>query len=120
MTETVKIICENTGKSLYVEMGTALGDVIHMIALRNPNPFLAAYVNNEVRELGFRIFDPVSVRFIDITHFEGMRVYERTLFFTMHKAVLDLFPDKRLIIKYSISRGFYAEIDGLHAIIVYV
>ena len=113
MTETVKIICENTGKSLYVEMGTALGDVIRMVALRNPHPFLAAYVNNEVRELGYRIFDPVSVCFIDITHFEGMRVYERTLFFTMHKAVFDLFPENRLMIKYSVSRGFYAEIDGM-------
>jgi uridine kinase len=113
MTETVKIICENNGKSLFVEMGTALSDVIRMVALRNPNPFLAAYVNNEVRELGYRIFDPVSVRFIDITHFEGMRVYERTLFFILHKAVFDLFPNKRLIVKYSVSRGFYAEIEGM-------
>ena len=110
MTGTVKIVCENTGKTLFVEMGTALGDVIRMISLKNPNPFLAAYVNNEVKELGYRIFDPVSVRFIDITHFEGMRVYERTLIFVLQKAVTDLYPDKRLMIKYSVAKGLYAEI----------
>jgi uridine kinase len=113
MTGTVKIICENNGKSLFVEMGTALSDVIRMIALQNPHPFLAAYVNNEVKELGYRIFDPVSVRFIDITHFEGVRVYERTLIFIMQKAVTDLFPGKRLNIKYSVARGIYAEIIGM-------
>ena len=113
MTGTVKIVCENTGKSLSVEMGTSLGEVIRMVALQNPHPFLAAYVNNEVRELGYRIFDPVSVRFIDITHFEGMRVYERTLIFIMQKAVTDLFPGKRLNVKYSVARGIYAEIVGM-------
>lgn len=93
-------------------MGTSLADVIRMISLQNPNPFLAAYVNNEVRELGYRIFDPVSVRFIDITHFEGMRVYERTLIFIMQKAVADLYPGKQLNVKYSVAKGFYAEILG--------
>ena len=112
MIGTVKIICENTGKPLYVEMGTSLADVIKMISLQNPNPFLAAYVNNEVRELGYRIFDPVSVRFIDITHFEGMRVYERTLIFTLQKAVTDLYPGRQLYVKYSVAKGFYAEILG--------
>ena len=115
MTGTVKIICENTGKPLYVEMGASLSDVIKMIALQNPNPFLAAYVNNDVKELGYRIFDPVSVRFIDITHFEGMRVYERTLIFIMQKAVLDLYPDKQFTVKYSVAKGFYAEIVGMAA-----
>ena len=113
MIGTVKIICENTGKPLFVEMGTSLGDVIKMISLQNPNPFLAAYVNNEVKELGYRIFDPVSVRFIDITHFEGTRVYERTLIFIMQKAVTDLYPGKQLNVKYSVAKGLYAEIIGM-------
>jgi uridine kinase len=112
MNDTVKIVCENTGRSLFVEMGTSLDEVIQMISLKNKLPFLAAYVNNEVKELGYRIFDPVSVRFIDITHFEGMRVYERTLVFILHKATTDLYPERRLLVKYSVAKGFYAELDG--------
>jgi len=111
MSETVKIICENTGKSLYVEMGTSLVDVLNMLTLKNEHPFLAAYVNNVIRELGYRVFAPLSVRFIDVTHFEGMRVYQRTLFFILHKAVIDTFPDKHLKIKHSVAKGFYCELD---------
>ncbi len=113
MADTIKIICENTGKKLSVEMGASLLEVLKMVAIQNPHPFLAAYVNNEVRELNYRIFSPVSIRFIDITHFEGMRVYQRTLFFILHKAVADLYPGGRLQIKHSVAKGFYCEIDGM-------
>lgn len=52
------------------------------------------------------------MQFIDITHFEGSRVYQRTLFMVLHKAVADLFPDCRLSVKHSVSKGFYCEIIG--------
>lgn len=111
MAETIKIICENNNKSLYVEMGTPIADVINMVAVKSSQPFLAAYVNNKIRELSYRVFSPVSVRFIDITHFEGMRVYQRTLFFILHKAVTDSLPEKRLKIRHSVAKGFYCELD---------
>jgi uridine kinase len=56
------------------------------------------------------------VRFIDITHFEGNRVYERTLFFVLNKAVYDLWPERKFYIKHSVSRGFYSEISGCEAV----
>lgn len=112
MTPLVKIICENNGSELSVNMGTALGDVIDMLALKNQHPFLAAYVNNRIKELNYKIYKPISVRFIDITHFEGTRVYQRTLFFIMHKAVHDIYPDAEFSIRHSVSKGFYCEIDG--------
>ncbi len=111
--DTVKVICENTGKSLFVEMGKNLQDVLNMLSLNNSQPFLAAYVNNTLWELGYRVFSPVSIRFIDITHFEGMRVYQRTLFFVLNKAVVDLFPGHALKIKHSVAKGFYCEIEGM-------
>ncbi len=114
MTENVvKVICENTGAQVYVNMGVSLQEVAGMLALQNRWPFLAAFVNNKLKELDWRIYDPVSVRFIDITHYEGVRVYQRTLFFTMNKAVHDIFPDNRFRIKHSVSKGFYCEIDGI-------
>ncbi len=110
--ETIKILCENTNTSFFVKMGTSLSDLLNILSLKNPNPYLAAYVNNSLKELTYRIFEPLTVRFIDITHFEGQRVYQRTLFFIMQKAVYDLYPDRKLSIRHSIARGFYAEIEG--------
>ena len=73
MMPVVKIICENNGAELSVNMGTSLYEVTNILALRNPQPFLAAYVNNRIKELDYKIYKPVSVRFIDITHYEGYR-----------------------------------------------
>ncbi len=111
--QVVKVICENNGVHLFVNMGVSLSEIAVMLALPGENPFLAAYVNNTLKELHYKVYGPVSVRFIDITHYEGMRVYQRTLFFTVSKAVHDLFPGRRLRIKHSVSKGFYCEIDGM-------
>ena len=106
----IDIVCENSDATLTVEWGTTLRDVVNML------PKLAAYVNNSIKELDYRVYRPVSVRFIDVTHFEGTRVYQRTLFFTLQKAVHDLFPDKRFSIPHSVSKGFYCEIEGMDRI----
>ncbi len=115
--QPVKVICENNGAQLFVAMGTTLAEVAGMLSLPTPYPFLAGYVNNKLRELDYRIYDPVSIRFIDITHYEGIRVYQRTLFFTMAKAVHDLYPTHRFRIKHSVSKGFYCEIEGREELI---
>ena len=112
--EHIKIVCENCKSELFVDWGTRLKDVAKMIATpERKEPWLAAYVNNSIRELDYRICEPVTVKFIDITHFEGMRVYQRTLFITLHKAVHDLYPDNRFRIKHSLSKGFYCELEGI-------
>jgi len=113
MTETVKIYCENNNSNLFVNFGTTLAQVAEILALKNDHPFLAAYVNNRLKELDFAIYSPLSIRFIDITHFEGMRVYQRTLFFALQKATYDLFPENKLQIKHSVAKGFYCEMKGM-------
>ena len=112
--EHIKIVCKNCNSELFVDWGTRLKDVAKMIATPDKKePWLAAYVNNSIRELDYRICEPVTVKFIDITHFEGIRVYQRTLFMILHKAVHDLYPENRFRIKHSLSKGFYCELEGI-------
>lgn len=109
------IACANNGANIMVEWGTTLGEVIKML----PQPqrsYLAAYVNNNLKELDFKIYKPASVNFIDITHFEGIRVYQRTLFFILQKAIRDIFPGRKFRIPHSVSKGFYCEIEGLEEV----
>ena len=117
-TETVKIYCENTNSSLFVQQGTSLMQVADILSIsaHSNTPLLACYVNNRLRELNFRIYTPLTLRFIDITHFEGLRVYQRTLFFILYKAVHDLYPDRQLHIKHAVAKGFYCEIEGMENI----
>lgn len=116
MNNKVKIVCLNDNVVLSVNMGTSLEEVLEMLTPNHQRPYIAAYVNNKVRELTYIIYEPVSVQFIDETHFEGIRVYFRTLFFTLDKVISDLFPSKSLHIKHSVSKGFYCEIKGIDEI----
>lgn len=113
MSDTLPVICENAGRTIEVAMGTTLLEVERQLRLDGPHPFLAAYVNNCIKELNYRIYKPVTVRFIDITSFEGIRVYQRTISFILQKAVRELFPDRTLYIRHSLgASGFYCEISG--------
>ena len=109
MLEKVKVICRNNSLQTEVEMGMTLLDVQRQLGVGGRHPILAAYVNNRIKELNYKILKPVTVEFIDITHFEGYRVYQRTISFILQKAARDLFPERKLFIRNSLGCGFYCE-----------
>ena len=96
MNDTIQIICENLGEKLTIPMGTPLQEVAEDLT-PGAHPFLAAFVNNRIRELNYRLYTPATVRFVDITSFAGIRVYQRTVWFLLQKAVKDLYPGRRSI-----------------------
>ncbi len=108
----VKIYCVNDSAEHHVPFGTTLVELSALIGKPTSRRPLAAYVDNRICSLDYRIFNPHQVEFVDITHFEGCRVYQRTLFFVLHKAVSELFEGCRLSVKHSVSKGFYCEIIG--------
>ena len=113
MSDTIQVVCENLGRSIEVEGGSTLA----LVADRLPapqHPYLAALVDNRIRELDFRLYRPATVRFIDITSFAGIRVLQRTASFILQKACRDLWPERRLRIRHSMGQnGFYCEVEGL-------
>ena len=113
MNDTIKVICENGFGELEVPMGTPLLEVAERLT-PGLHPFLAAFVNNRIKELNYKIYAPVTIRFVDITSFAGIRVYQRTAWFLLQKAVKDLYPGQTLHIRHSMGQsGFYCEIDGI-------
>ena len=100
MQEKVKVICENTSSHLEVEMGTSLLELIEKFEIKSDFPLLAAYVNNRLKELNYRIFKPMTVRFVDITHYEGYRVYQRTISFILQKAGWDIYRGRKFYIRH--------------------
>ncbi len=112
--DPITVICENSGTELKVALGTPLSEIAATLARRGEPPLLAAFVNNRLKELDYKICTPVSVRFTDITSFAGFRVYQRTVWFILQKAVHDLWPRGRLHIRHSLGQsGFYCEIEGI-------
>lgn len=112
MNNTIRVYCENTASHADVEMGTSLLSLLDLLSIENPYPMLAAYVNNRLKELNYRVYTPISIRFIDITHFEGHRVYQRTVTFLLQRAMKQLFPENPFHVRHSLGSGVYCEAVG--------
>ncbi|MDR1681472.1 MAG: nucleoside kinase [Prevotellaceae bacterium] len=106
----VRIFCENTQSYCTCPPGTTLYELIGRLDLRGVSDMLAAWVNNQLKDLSYQVYGELTVRFIDIAHPDGIRTYQRSLSFLCQKAVCDVLPDYRLSIEHSISRGLYGEI----------
>ena len=91
-------------------MGATLMEVYERSGLKMKYGPVSARVNNKVQGLKYRFYNNKDVEFLDLTSSSGMRVYERTLFLVLSKAVEDLFPGGRLIIGAPLSGGHYCEL----------
>ena len=112
--EEIRIYCENTSSYCNVPMGTALKDIAPAAA--SGMKVLAALVDNTLKSLNYKVFNPHNVRFIDYSHPDGRRTYIRSLCFVLQKVVREMFPDKVLTIDYSLPSGLYCEIRELAAL----
>ncbi len=113
MADLLRIVCENSGGTLEAAPGTSLQDLAARIPA-GPRPYLAALVNNRIEELRCKLYTPAMIRFVDITSFEGTRIYQRTSWFLLQKAVRDLYPGQTLHIRHSLGHsGFYCEVEGI-------
>ena len=108
--EQIEIICENTGIAKSYDVGTSLLQVAEDQNIRLQSPILGVMVDNQLKSLLYKIYNPKTVRFIDISHPDGMRTYHRSLIFLLQKAVKDVLPNHRLRVKNSIANGLYCEI----------
>lgn len=112
MDNRIRVYCENTASYIDVAMGTSLLGLLAELGIENSEKYLAAYVNNRLKELNYRVYTPISIRFIDITHFEGHRVYQRTVTFILQAAMAQLYPDNQFHIRHSLGSGVYCEAAG--------
>ncbi len=112
MRKDVEIVIENTGQKLHVTPGLSLLEIAKIFDVKLNYRILGAMVNNQLKELDYEVYTPKTLRYIDITHPAGMRMYQRSLFFLLQKAVHDIIPGAKVRIEHSVSKGFYCELDG--------
>lgn len=112
MREQVEVVCSNTGEKKKILPGLNLAEIANEFNVKLNSPILGAMVNNSLKEIDYEVYSPKTIRFIDISHPAGMRMYQRSLFFVLQKAVKDLIPGSSIRIEHAVSKGFYCEIDG--------
>lgn len=111
----VKVVFE-FGVEAAIDAGTTLLELSREYGRFYKSLIIAARVDNDVRELGYHIEEDCRVAFIDLTDEDGIRIYRRSLYFTLIKAVNDLYPDRKVVINNSLSKGLFCEITGEKAL----
>lgn len=111
MEKTIKIYCVNTAAYVDVPGGSTLAEIAKMTIQPSEKDMpICAYVNNKTENLDFAVYAPKMVEFLDSSSPTGNRVYIRSLCMMLYRAVVAEFPEMRLRIEHSISRGYYCRL----------
>ena len=102
---TLTIRCKNTGRTHRVPVGYNLEQVYELLELNIPHGATSAKVNNKVEGLHYTLYSSKDIEYLSTSSPSGLRTYTRSLFFVLHKAVHDLYPEATLRIEISMSGG---------------
>ncbi len=111
--DNVKVFCENNNKQKYYPIGTSLKEILYDQQIEGSTRYLVALVNNEPKELNFKVYKPKKVRFVNYSHTAGHRAYVHSMAFVLYKAVNEIFPGATLRIEHPVSNGYFCKIKRL-------
>lgn len=105
-----KINIKVDGKSLDVDSGINAQKVAQLYGYGKKVPVALVKVNGELKELSYKLCENDKMEFLPISDKLAMMTYIRTLQFVFIKAVHDLYPEARVVIEHSLSKGIFGEI----------
>ncbi len=110
----MKKICAlklSDGREVDVPYGTSLKDIEEKYYADHPYSIMAFNVNHSLKELSSDIEDSVNlIEPIDITHKDGVRIYQRSLVFVFARAVREVIPTAKARVEHSLSKGLFCEV----------
>jgi uridine kinase len=106
--EKINVTIKNVG-SFQVPHGTFLGDLCASIRKEWEYPVVAGIIRNTLRDLHYSLKSDCEVELVDTSTEAGLRIYRRSASFILIKACRDLFPERTLMIKHTLSNGLFCE-----------
>lgn len=97
------------GKQMQTQKGITLEALLKSVERQNRPMVVAGKVNNEIRELTYPIHEACEISFVDLSHADGVRIYQRSLIFLLVKAFHDVFPEEEIAVCHSVSKGLFFE-----------
>ena len=98
------------GKYFTFPKGISLEEILEEVDLHDKRIVVAAIVNNRLSDLTDTIEEDSRIRYLTINDEVGNRIYRRSLYLVMTKAIQELYPGSRLLIEHSLSNGIYCEL----------
>ena len=94
-------------------IGTPLEAFIRTAGSDPRVPTVAALINDELRELAYRVEGDVEVIPITMSDSDGFRIYRRSLVFLLVTAADELFPEASLYVDHSLTfGGYFCQVQG--------
>ncbi|HSJ57478.1 MAG TPA: nucleoside kinase [Anaerolineae bacterium] len=94
-------------------VGTPLEAFIQVAGSDPAAPTVAALIDNELRELTYRVESDVEVKPVTMADSDGFRIYRRSLAFLLVTAAHDLFPEATVYVDHSLTfGGYFCEVQG--------
>jgi uridine kinase len=101
---------EINNQIIEVEKGITFNELVNTYYQGNNVPIVLGKLNNKYYELSCSVEEAGKIEFIAADDRIGNRAYARTLQFLLIKATLDLFPDAKITIEHSLSKGIFGEV----------
>lgn len=100
----------NDNRTVKVEKGTIIYNLIQENSIKDDLPIILAKINGKYCELTTPIEEEGKFEPVTIKNRLGMMTFVRTLQFILIKSVYDLYPDAKITIEHSLSKGIFGEI----------
>ncbi len=110
--KTIRLsVCDNAERSYPI--GTAVREALDDCAdLPSDVPCIAAFVNNQIRSLSYRLNICARIRPVYLNTSEGMVVYRRSLCYLFAMVAESAFPGHRFLISHSLGNGYFYSVEG--------
>jgi uridine kinase len=95
---------------LDVEEGTQIKELLDVNKYKG---IIGARFNNEIKSLNYKLKEPGTLEFIDMTDKDGMRIYRKGLIYIIGMAIEELFPNAKVIVHYQLSNALLCEIENI-------
>jgi uridine kinase len=92
-----------------VPKGSSAQDLAKRIKDEVKVPIMAIAIDNALKDLHYVFRDSCRVRLITMDTEAGLRIYRGSAVFLLIRAVREVFPDRELIVKHSLSNGLFCE-----------
>ena len=107
------MIIKYKDKTIEIEKGTKIMDILKDEIQNSENPIIACKCNNEIKALNYDVNEDSTIELIDFTSMEGKRVYIRGLIYIMSMAFNELYPDVKLTVNYQLYNAMYCDISNI-------
>ncbi len=98
------------GQKFQFENELTLEEIKNKIFSKKETKIVAAIINNQIVDLNEKPMNKDKIKFLSVESVLGNRIYRRSLFLVMARAVYEIYPESTLLIEHSLSNGIYCEL----------